>query len=84
MAFILENWDSITAGPNNNVPAWYSYMNRGDTITTIVTSGYFNNRITLLKVGDIVHAQGSNDYALAIVGSVTTNVTLIHYAGHLF
>lgn len=84
MAFTLANWDAISAGVSNNVNTWYSYKSDSDTITTIKASGYFNNRINVLAVGDIIHAQGSgsgdSSYSLVRVTSVTTNVTVFEYS----
>lgn len=79
MAFLLENWDAITAGVNLSVNIWYSYRNTSDTIATIKTSAYFNNRINVIIVGDIIHCQGSDNQGLVIVTSVTTNVSVEEY-----
>lgn len=80
MAFILANWDAISAGVSSNVNTWFSYKNASDVIATIKASGYFNNRINVLGVGDIIHAQGTTEYALLRVTSVTTDVAVAEYA----
>lgn len=79
MAFTIDGWDALSAGVSFQVATWYTYKNLNDTIATMKGSGYFNNRINLLNVSDVIHIQGSDDYDLLNVTSVTTNVTVEDY-----
>lgn len=76
MSFTQSTFNRVTSSANGNAPIWYAYKNTDDTKATIIGSGYFNDKITQLAVGDICHVQGSDDYGIYRITSVTTNVTV--------
>ncbi len=86
MSFLNTQLARISTTANGLSCVWYSYKNASDTLATIKTSGYFNTAITDLtngvgkfKIGDIIHAQGSDLYGLLRVTSVTTAVTVVPF-----
>lgn len=87
MAFIQSGWARVMSSGNEKANVWYSYKTTADTIATIKGSGYFNsliedltNGVGAISVGDVIHAQGSDDYALIRVTAVTTAVTTAAYS----
>ena len=87
MTFLRSGWARIMTSANENANVWYSYKNSDDTIATIKGSGYFNglildltNGVGEVAIGDIVHCQGSDDYALLRITAITAAVTVAEYS----
>lgn len=83
MTYLDAKFSKISSGSSDDGRSLniYSYFDTAtDTLATIVASAFFNSKISLLKVGDWILCQGTDDYMIAIVTSVTTNVTVTEYA----
>lgn len=76
MAFSSLGFSEMGSGSAYASQRLYGYISSADALATIVASGYFNDYITNLKVADVMFIQGSDDYGLYKVTSVTTNVTV--------
>jgi hypothetical protein len=79
MTFDKDYLSRISTTGSERAAIWRSYVSAADTLATIIASGYFNDKILDWAVGDIIHVQGTDDYGLYKVTSVTTNVTLEAY-----
>lgn len=87
MAFLKSGWGKISATGNDVAPKWFTYVSTTDTIATIKASAYFNSLVLNLtagvgelRVNDVIHAKGSDSYALLVVTAVTTNVTVAEFS----
>lgn len=81
MSFDSEKMGRLSMGVSEAVQAIYAYEDTAtDTVATIMTTGYFDDYINSLNVNDIIYIVGSDDYAMARVTSVTTNVAVEEYA----
>jgi hypothetical protein len=86
MAYSINGLAKLTSSGNSTAPNWFCYKSTADTLATITTSAYFNslvpdltNGVGVLKVGDIIYCEGSDDQALNRVTAVTTNVTVADF-----
>lgn len=79
MTFDKDYLSRISSTGSERAPIWRSYVSAADTLATIITSGYFNDKILDWAVNDVIGVQGSNGYGLYKVTSVTTNVAVEAY-----
>ncbi|KKN70258.1 hypothetical protein LCGC14_0432830 [marine sediment metagenome] len=82
MSYTEIKFAQTSAGANSdgNVIREWSYKDTvTDVLATITASGFFNTKIKLLAVGDIMKLIGTDDEMTAKVTSVTTNVTVTEY-----
>jgi len=92
MAFNEKYLGKVSSSGNGFAPNEWSYNGStadgaDDTAAEIAASGYFNGaQVSLttatgrLKIGDIIHARGSDANAMRTVTGTTTNVTTESYA----
>lgn len=60
MAFDRTNLALAEAGQNSDLSRRWAYTST-DTDTVISTSGYFNDAVDLLKVGDLIQVKADTD-----------------------
>lgn len=96
MAFTIANWACVSSSLNQgqetvtpfggsptveNAPNIFFYASPNDTVATITSSGYFNEQIASLCVGDWIQGNGTDTtfsvYVSSISGGVVTVVGTI-------
>lgn len=78
MAFDSTKWQTLTGyGAAVNVFAYSDIVT--DTLATIKASGFFNEYIDELTIGDVLFVQATDNYQQLRILSVTTNVTVEDY-----
>lgn len=84
MAFSLNNWGEWAGGEaKGQIQVAWTYASSGDTLATIVASGYFNDVTDSLQQDDLIWAVGSDDAELLKVTSATgaSTVTVAQVTG---
>ena len=80
MAFNIDYFATVTSSGNTNAVKIFAYTSSTDIISVVTDPAYFNTMINGLSVNDVIFLQASDDYMIAIVTSVTTNVTVTEYS----
>ena len=87
MSFNILNWGKISANTNPGLNALWSYnaftCNQtaadpsavGDTIADTEVDGYFNARLGLVNVGDMIFVYATDGNAILVVNSASTTIT---------
>ena len=79
MSFNKKYIARVTSSANENAPQVWSYISSGDNLATVVASAYFNEMIDTFALKAVIFIEASDDYMIARVTSVTTNVTVAEY-----
>lgn len=69
MAFDAKGFVTVIAAKSGNAPSIYAYKT-ADTLATVDTTGYFNDLISTLKVGDLIYC---------VTSTGTTAVASLNY-----
>jgi len=76
MSFDIDTWGRWSTSGNTKAGNAYLYKSSADALAVITASAYFNDLINQLVVDDILYISASDGNAIAVVTSVTTNVTV--------
>jgi hypothetical protein len=76
MAFNSDNFALLSAPVNASVPAIFGYSSTADALATIVASGYFDSKSSLLKTGDAIHIIASDAKALRYITNTANVITV--------
>ena len=91
MAFNILNWGKVSANINPGLNAMWGYnaytCNQtvadpsavGDTIADTLVSGYFNERLGLVNVGDLIMVYATDGNAFLVVTGASTTITTSLY-----
>lgn len=92
MAFTISNWACVSSSLNQgqetvtpfggsatveNAPNIFYYASPTDTVAAITTSGYFNEQIASLCVGDWIQGSGTDSTFSVYVVSITAGVVSV-------
>lgn len=81
--FNVNYWGASGSAITSNFPRWYGYSAKeaNDTLTKVEEANYFNDRIYLLTVGDLIAVEATDGRALYVVNSVSSSVVIARYTG---
>ena len=79
MTYNIDGWGASNSGATGIVRL-YTYISSTDAIATIVASGYFDDKINVLNVSDVIYINATDAQAFYYVTAVSPAVTIADVA----